>query len=89
VIEHDMPLLSSLCDRLVALEQGAVLVTGAPDDVLTDDRVVRSYLGGDPTAVARSGALGEAVADAVTAAAAKPAAAARRKGRSRAKVGAS
>ncbi|HWG93562.1 MAG TPA: MFS transporter, partial [Mycobacteriales bacterium] len=57
VIEHDMPLLSSLCDRLVALEQGAVIAEGRPDDVLTDERVVRSYLGGDPTAVARSGAV--------------------------------
>jgi ABC-type branched-subunit amino acid transport system ATPase component/MFS family permease len=55
VIEHDMPLLSSLCDRLVALEQGAVITSGRPDDVLTDERVVRSYLGGDPSAVARSG----------------------------------
>jgi ABC-type branched-subunit amino acid transport system ATPase component/predicted MFS family arabinose efflux permease len=57
VIEHDMPLLTSVCDRLVALEQGAVLTEGAPDDVLADERVVRSYLGGDPTAVARSGAV--------------------------------
>jgi ABC-type branched-subunit amino acid transport system ATPase component/MFS family permease len=56
VVEHDMPLLSGLCDRLVALEQGAVLAGGRPHDVLTDERVVRSYLGGDPTAVARSGA---------------------------------
>jgi ABC-type branched-subunit amino acid transport system ATPase component/MFS family permease len=57
VIEHDMPLLSSLCDRLVALEQGAVIAEGTPEQVLADERVVRSYLGGDPTAVARSGAV--------------------------------
>jgi branched-chain amino acid transport system ATP-binding protein len=56
VIEHDMPLLSSVCDRLVALELGRVIAEGPPEQVLTDDRVVRSYLGGDPTAVNRSGA---------------------------------
>ena len=57
VIEHDMPLLSSICDRLVAMELGRTIVEGPPEQVLTDDRVVRSYLGGDPAAVARSGSL--------------------------------
>ncbi|HEX3604580.1 MAG TPA: ATP-binding cassette domain-containing protein [Candidatus Dormibacteraeota bacterium] len=46
VIEHDMALLSSLCDRLVALELGAVIAQGTPDAVLHDPRVVTSYLGG-------------------------------------------
>ena len=66
VIEHDMPLLASVCDRLVALELGQVIAEGLPQQVLTDERVVASYLGGDPTAVQRSGALGSAVAKAVT-----------------------
>jgi branched-chain amino acid transport system ATP-binding protein len=57
VIEHDMPLLSAVSDRLVALELGAVLAEGPPADVLADERVVRSYLGGDPSTVARSGAV--------------------------------
>jgi ABC-type branched-subunit amino acid transport system ATPase component/MFS family permease len=56
LIEHDMPLVSAVSDRLVALELGRVIAQGRPDDVLNDDHVVRSYLGGDPTAVARSGA---------------------------------
>jgi ABC-type branched-subunit amino acid transport system ATPase component/predicted MFS family arabinose efflux permease len=56
VIEHDMPLLSAVCDRLVALELGRVVAEGPPEQVLTDERVVRSYLGGDPSAVQRSGA---------------------------------
>jgi ABC-type branched-subunit amino acid transport system ATPase component/branched-subunit amino acid ABC-type transport system permease component len=46
VIEHDMGLLSSLCDRLVALELGAVIAAGPPGAVLCDGRVVASYLGG-------------------------------------------
>ena len=56
VIEHDMPLLSGLCDRLVAMELGAVLVEGAPDDVLEHPDVIASYLGTDAAAINRSGA---------------------------------
>jgi len=54
VVEHDMPLLRSVSDRLVAMDQGAVVAVGRPDDVLTDRRVVESYLGPDRTAIHRS-----------------------------------
>jgi branched-chain amino acid transport system ATP-binding protein len=57
VIEHDMPLLSGLCDRMVALELGSVIAEGTPVEVLDHPRVVESYLGTDATAIARSGAL--------------------------------
>ena len=60
VIEHDMPLLSSVCDRLIAMETGSVIAQGTPSAVQADVAVVRSYLGGDLTAIARSGS---AVAD--------------------------
>ena len=55
IIEHDMSLLSSTCDALVALEQGSVIAWGAPDDVLADHRVVASYLGTEHEVVHRSG----------------------------------
>ncbi len=54
VIEHDMPLLRSVSDRLVAMDQGAVVAVGAPDDVLEDPRVVESYLGPEQAAFHRS-----------------------------------
>ena len=57
VIEHDMPLLSGLCDRMVALELGSVIAEGTPAEVLDHPRVVESYLGTDATAIARSGAV--------------------------------
>jgi branched-chain amino acid transport system ATP-binding protein len=56
VIEHDMPLLSGLCDRLVAMELGAVITTGPPAEVLEHPAVVASYLGTDAAAINRSGA---------------------------------
>jgi branched-chain amino acid transport system ATP-binding protein len=55
VIEHDMPLLRSVCDQMVALELGAVIAAGPPEEVLEHPRVVESYLGTDESAVQRSG----------------------------------
>ncbi|HAS11920.1 MAG TPA: hypothetical protein DCS55_15600 [Acidimicrobiaceae bacterium] len=54
VIEHDMPLLRSVSDRLVAMDQGAVIATGPPDAVLEDPTIIESYLGPDDTAIHRS-----------------------------------
>ncbi len=55
IIEHDMNLLREIADRIVALDQGALVVDGAPDAVLTDPRVIASYLGTDAAAIERSG----------------------------------
>jgi branched-chain amino acid transport system ATP-binding protein len=45
IIEHDIPLISRLADRLIALDLGEVVTGGHPDDVLSNPRVVASYLG--------------------------------------------
>jgi branched-chain amino acid transport system ATP-binding protein len=58
VIEHDMPLLRGICDRMVALELGGVIAEGTPDEVLHDRRVIESYLGTDDAAINRSGTRG-------------------------------
>jgi branched-chain amino acid transport system ATP-binding protein len=55
VIEHDMNLLTALCDHFVALEQGAVIAEGPPQTVLADHRVITSYLGTNDDVVHRSG----------------------------------
>ena len=55
LIEHDMPLLLSVAERLYALETGMVVASGDPQAVIAHPEVVRSYLGDDPAAIERSG----------------------------------
>jgi branched-chain amino acid transport system ATP-binding protein len=59
VIEHDIPLVTGVSDRLVAMELGAVLAEGRPPEVLADPRVVRAYLSPDASVLGRSGQLVE------------------------------
>lgn len=56
IIEHDIPLIMGLSDRIVAMDAGRVIADGAPEEVRHHPEVVASYLGGDITAVERSGA---------------------------------
>jgi branched-chain amino acid transport system ATP-binding protein len=45
VIEHDMGLVTSLADELIALDLGRIIARGAPNDVVSDPAVVAAYLG--------------------------------------------
>ncbi|MEU8002985.1 ATP-binding cassette domain-containing protein [Catellatospora sp. NPDC049111] len=56
VIEHDLPLLSRLAERMVAMDAGRVIADGTPDQVRAHPAVVAAYLGTDAAAVHRSGA---------------------------------
>ena len=55
IIEHDMPLLMGLCDRVYAMESGRVIAEGSPEEVRNNPDVIASYLGTDEAAIARSG----------------------------------
>ena len=46
LIEHVLPLLTSVSDRLIVLDQGSVISEGTPQQVIADPRVVEAYLGG-------------------------------------------
>jgi ABC-type branched-subunit amino acid transport system ATPase component/ABC-type branched-subunit amino acid transport system permease subunit len=54
VIEHDMPMLRSIADRLIALELGTFVAEGSADEVLHHPAVVASYLGSDTATIERS-----------------------------------
>jgi ABC-type branched-subunit amino acid transport system ATPase component/ABC-type branched-subunit amino acid transport system permease subunit len=56
VIEHDMPLVMSISDRIFCLEAGQVISSGRPEHVRNDPLVIASYLGTDVEAIERSGA---------------------------------
>ncbi len=45
VIEHDMPFVMGLCDRITVLDQGAVIAEGTPDEVQRNPQVEDVYLG--------------------------------------------
>jgi ABC-type branched-subunit amino acid transport system ATPase component len=55
VIEHDMPLVSSVSDELIALETGRIIARGKPRRVLAAPAVVAAYLGAEADTIQRSG----------------------------------
>lgn len=56
IVEHDMPLLMGLCDRVYAMESGRVIAEGTPEQIRSNPAVIASYLGSEEMAISRSGA---------------------------------
>ena len=54
IIEHDIPLIMGLADRILCLADGVVISEGTPGVVRHDPAVVEAYLGGSLTAIERS-----------------------------------
>ena len=46
IVEHDVPLIMDICDKVIVLAQGKVIAAGPPDEVRHDERVLEAYLGG-------------------------------------------
>jgi len=45
IVEHDMEVVFSICDRITVLHLGQVLTEGTPDQIRTSPEVVKAYLG--------------------------------------------
>ena len=45
MIEHDMDFISRLCDPVIVMAEGAVLMQGSAEEVKSDARVIEAYLG--------------------------------------------
>jgi ABC-type branched-subunit amino acid transport system ATPase component len=54
IVEHDLPMILSISDRVYCLEAGAVIAEGTPAEIRSDPLVIASYLGTDERAIARS-----------------------------------
>ena len=46
LIEHDLDYVSKLCDSVVVMAQGRLLMQGSVAEVRSDERVIEAYFGG-------------------------------------------
>lgn len=46
IISHEMPTVSSLCDKVTVLAKGELIAEGTMEEVANDSRVIDAYLGG-------------------------------------------
>jgi branched-chain amino acid transport system ATP-binding protein len=49
IIEHDLPFIARICDRVVVLDVGEVVLTGKPEEVQKSKELQEIYFGADPT----------------------------------------
>jgi ABC-type branched-subunit amino acid transport system ATPase component/branched-subunit amino acid ABC-type transport system permease component len=61
LVEHDVSLVMSTCDRIVVVDFGQVIATGTPAEIRDHPRVRAAYLGTDDPGTVEGAAEGEVV----------------------------
>ncbi len=65
VVDHDIPMLMGLVDRVYVMALGRIIAKGPPDVVRNDPAVIAAYLGTDERAIERSGVVARPATTAV------------------------
>jgi branched-chain amino acid transport system ATP-binding protein len=58
LVEHDMPLVMGVCDRILVVEFGRRIAEGTPAEIQNDTRVIQAYLGEESSLAETEPALG-------------------------------
>lgn len=49
IVEHDLPFIRTICDRVIVLDVGEIVLTGTPEEVHGSAKLKELYFGADPT----------------------------------------
>ena len=45
LIEHNMPFMAELCERVFVMDSGRLIFSGSPDEARQNEQVIEAYLG--------------------------------------------
>lgn len=49
IVEHDLPFIQKICDRVIVFDVGEIVLEGKPDEIRNSKKLKEIYFGADPT----------------------------------------